>query len=123
MAEPVTRSRRLLATVTLLALLGAAAGCAAPGPAASPVATATVNLPPSYRYEPAAITVPAGTTVTWTNTDHFTHSVQLLDGGASAPLQMEPGQATSFTFVAPGTYPYQCSLHPQDMRGSVTVTP
>jgi len=36
---------------------------------------------------------------------------------------MQPGATATFTFTAPGTYGYQCHLHPQDMRGTVTVTP
>ena len=88
------------------------------------MATSVVDLPPSYRFAPEAISVPAGTTVTWTNNDNFTHSVQFLDGGLpTEPLQMQPGASTTFTFDAPGTYRYQCHLHPQDMRGTVTVTP
>jgi plastocyanin len=88
------------------------------------VETSVVDLPPSYRFAPDAISVAAGTTVTWTNHDNFTHSVQFLDGGLpTEPLQMQPGASTTFTFDAPGTYGYHCHLHPQDMRGTVTVTP
>lgn len=116
---------RLLVTGAMLAsLVGALAGCAAAGPSASPVPTSAVDLPASYRFAPAAVTVPAGTTVTWTNDDHFTHSVQLLDGGLSTtPQLMDPGRTASVTFTRPGIYHYQCSLHPQNMQGSVTVTP
>lgn len=107
----------------------ALSACSAPGAGGSPgtgepVATSTVNLPPSYRFEPAAIQVEAGTTVTWTNSDNFSHSVQFLDGGLpTQPLLMQPGASTTFSFAAPGTYRYLCHLHPQDMRGTVTVTP
>ena len=117
---------RTLAATALLAVAAAIglAGCAADGQAAVPVPTSRVDLPPSYRFAPAAITVSAGTTVTWTNDDHFTHSVQFLDGGLpTEPLVMDPGTSTSFTFATPGTYHYQCHLHPTDMQGVVTVTP
>ena len=67
------------AAVVALGLLG---GCAARSADGAPVATSTVDLPPSYKFEPAAITVKPGTTVTWKNDDHFTHSVQFLDGVA-----------------------------------------
>lgn len=98
------------------------AGVGTTGDAA--VETSVVDLPPSYRFAPEAIAVAAGTTVTWTNHDNFTHSVQFLDGGLpTEPLLMQPGASTTFTFDAPGTYRYQCHLHPQDMRGTVTVTP
>jgi len=106
-----------------LAVAVALAGCGSGGASASAVATAHVDLPPSYRFDPAAISVRAGTTVTWTNDDHFTHSVQFLDGGLpSDPHTMQPGQSTTFTFANPGTYHYQCHLHPQNMKGTVTVT-
>jgi len=100
-------------------------GCTQAGASApSPVATSTVDLPPSYRFVPADISIPAGTTVTWTNSDHFTHSVKFLDGGLpSEPLVMDPGQAVTFTLAAPGLYHYQCHLHPQNMVGSITVEP
>ena len=112
----------LVATAALLtAILG---GCAPTGSSASPVATSAVDLPASYLFAPPAISVAPGTTVTWTNNDHFTHSVQFLDGGLPTnPLVMDPGATTTFTFDASGVFHYQCHLHPQNMRASVTVTP
>ncbi len=100
-------------------LLAAACSAGTGSPAATPVATDTVDLPPSYRFEPAAITVPAGTTVTWTNSDNFTHNVQI---GAGEAMLMQPGQSVSHTFAEPGLYEYICSLHPNDMQGTVLVT-
>lgn len=114
------RPSRLTGLVVFVGLTLAA--CAAPA-AAGPVAVSTVDLPPSYRFVPAAITVPAGTTVTWTNHDNFTHSVHFLDGGLPGrPQVMAPGASTTFIFAAPGTYHYECSFHPRDMQGTVTVT-
>lgn len=120
------RGRRIRVVVGVIALAVSLGACApaSGSTTGSPVATTEVRLPPSYRFEPAAITVAAGSTVTWTNDDHFTHSVQLQDGGLPTdPMLMEPGGQTSFTFMTPGTYAYRCSLHPQNMRGTVTVTP
>ena len=100
-------------------------GCSATsgGATGSAVATDKVDLPPSYRFAPAAIAVKTGTTVTWTNDDHFTHSVQFLDGGLpSDPHVTQPGSSATFTFASPGTYHYQCHLHPQNMKGTVTVS-
>jgi plastocyanin len=115
----------LLLGAALATFVGACSTSGSNGnPAGEPVATSTVDLPPSYKFEPKAITVPAGTTVTWTNHDNFTHSVKFLDGGLpSDPMVMPPGASTTFTFASPGTYSYECHLHPQDMRGTVTVTP
>jgi plastocyanin len=96
------------------------AGC---GPQADPdpVATDRVDLPRSYRFAPEVITVPVGTTVTWTNNDQFTHNVRLLDDGGEV-LPMAPGETAAFTFTEPGEYRYECSLHPNDMTGVVIVT-
>ncbi|HET6381022.1 MAG TPA: plastocyanin/azurin family copper-binding protein [candidate division Zixibacteria bacterium] len=110
----------LLRRAAAVGLLLLAAGCAAEAQP-SPVATNQVNLPPSYRFDPEVITVPAGTTVTWTNNDNFTHNVRLLDDGGDV-LQMAPGQSVSFTFEEPGEHRYDCSLHPNDMQGMVIVT-
>jgi plastocyanin len=117
------RGIKLVAAAALtFALLG---GCTPTGSSgSSPVATSAVNLPPSYLFAPGDISVAAGTTVTWTNNDHFTHSVQFQDGGLPTdPLVMDPGATATFAFATPGVFHYQCHLHPQNMRGSVTVTP
>ncbi|HET7168484.1 MAG TPA: plastocyanin/azurin family copper-binding protein [Candidatus Limnocylindrales bacterium] len=113
-----------LAIVASLALVGCAAdtggsGGAGAGGAASPVATTTVDLPPSYRFVPTAIVVSVGATVTWTNHDNFSHNVH-FDG--ADPLPMAPGDTANRTFDSAGTFPYVCSLHPHDMKGSVLVT-
>jgi plastocyanin len=110
--------RPLLPALATLALLLSACSTGT-GASASPVATTTVDLPRSYRFAPTAITVPAGTAVTWTNSDNFTHNVA-LEG--AQPLTMAPGESSTFTFETPGTYPYVCSLHPKDMKGTVLVT-
>lgn len=113
------RSIPAFALTTLLLL--PAAACAGPASSdAGPVATAHVDLPRSYLFSPANIVVPPGTTVTWKNGDQFTHSVRLIDGGRMVGT-MKPGETVGFTFATAGTYAYECSFHPQNMRGTVTV--
>lgn len=114
-------ARRLSQVVAALLGVGVVvAGCAADVPA-EPVATSAVDLPPSYRFEPEAITVVDGTTVTWTNSDNFTHNVRLLDDGGNV-LALAPGESVSFTFSGSGEHRYDCSFHPNDMTGVVIVT-
>jgi plastocyanin len=122
-----SRSNVVFASLVGLVIAGVLGGCG-PGSGGSaggsPVATSTVDLPPSYSFAPAAIAIPTGTTVTWTNNDHFTHSVQFLDGGLpGTPLTMDPGAAVTYLFDRPGLYHYQCHLHPQNMQGTVKVGP
>lgn len=108
----------------ILLLTGGLAACSPATAAGTPVATSTVTLPPSYRFAPTDIAVPPGTTVTWINDDHFTHSVQFLDGGLDGePLLIQPGETATIILANRGLFHYQCHLHPQNMQGSVTVAP
>ena len=113
--------RTLLLIPTLAAAIALLAGCAAQtSAAAAPVETAQVSMPPSYRFDPPAIQVPAGTTVAWRNSDNFTHSVS-ISGGAFPFLNLAPGQSGTILFEQPGAYNYVCTYHAQDMRGTVIV--
>jgi plastocyanin len=114
-------AHRLLRGTGSWLALGVLLVACAPQAAAEPVATDQVNLPPSYRFEPAVITVPDGTTVTWTNNDNFTHNVRLIDDGGDL-LALPPGESVSFTFTGPGEHRYDCSFHPNDMQGLVVVS-
>jgi plastocyanin len=111
----------LLPALALLAALLVGAcnpGANAADALANPVETTTVDLPPSYKFVPVAIAVAPGSTVTWTNNDNFTHNVR-FEG--DEPQQMSPGQSVTRTFDTAGTFPYVCSLHPNDMSGAVVV--
>ena len=121
MISPVRHGRlpRLLGLAALALAAAALVGCSDEAAAnASPVATTSVELPKSYKFVPAAIVVAVGDTVTWTNHDDFTHNVTF----AGEPgLTMRPGEAVTRAFPTAGTFAYQCSLHPRDMNGTVTV--
>ena len=88
---------------------------------AEPVETSDVTLPRSYKFEPQVIEVTPATEVTWTNEDNFPHNVQLLDG-SDMKKDLAIGVSASITFDEPGDYYYECSIHPQQMRGKVIVT-
>jgi plastocyanin len=113
--------RTLLLVPALVLAIVLLAGCGAQTSApAAPVETAEVTMPPSYRFDPPAIQVPAGTTVTWRNSDNFTHSVSVVDGKFPL-LDLSPGQSGTITFDQPGAYNYICTYHAQDMKGTVIV--
>jgi plastocyanin len=109
-------TRLLLPAVAAAALV--AAGCGGSG-TDEPVAATEVEMVKSYLFEPKAIQVEAGDTVTWTNEDNFTHTVQ-VDG--QEDHRVGRGESVSITFDEPGTYDYVCTLHRQDMDGTVIVT-
>ena len=75
----------------------------------------------NFTFNPAILTVPVGTTLTWTNVDDIPHTVVSLAARMrSKPL--DTNDSFSFTFKEPGEFAYFCSLHPH-MMGKVTVTP
>lgn len=98
-----------------------ALACARTESGSTPVATNRVELPPSYLFRPSAITVAAGTGVTWVNHDRFTHSVRLVDDGGAIHV-LRPGESVTVAFATPGLHHYDCSFHPRDMHGTVAVT-
>jgi plastocyanin len=84
----------------------------------SSAATAEVKID-NFSFGPQTITVPVGTTVTWTNRDDIPHtSVSTEDIFKSKVLDTD--EKFSYTFTKPGTYPYYCTIHPK-MTGKVVV--
>ncbi len=112
-----------LLVAACLALAGCGASTTATAAAKSAaVKTTSVDLPPSYVFKPDVIEVSAGSTVTWTNHDNFTHSVQVSGQDVDTSVHMmSPGQTAQVTFSRPGTYSYVCTLHTQNMKGTVVV--
>ena len=105
----------LLPAVAAAALV--AAGCGGSG-TSEPVATTEVEMVKSYRFDPKVIEIKAGDTVTWTNKDNFTHTVE-VDG--QEDHKVGKGESVSIRFDTPGTYRYVCTLHSKDMDGEVIV--
>ena len=125
-------------TVHLLAvaLLVAAAACGSggssystspnPNPSPSPSGRTVSPTMSGSAFHPAADTVAAGSSVTWTNQDGFNHTIASVPGsGESFASGAVPG-GTSFshTFNTPGTYTYYCTIHgtpTAGMRGVIVV--
>jgi plastocyanin len=72
-----------------------------------------------FEFEPANITVKAGSIVRWVNGDAVLHRIQFDDEHFS-PILLGSSQSGSQKFVEPGVYPYICIIHPE-MHGTVTV--
>jgi amicyanin len=73
-----------------------------------------------FKFNPATLTVPVGTTVTWTNQDEEPHTLAAKDGSFHSP-GIDTHGTYSFTFSTAGSYDYICSIHPF-MTGTVVVT-
>ncbi len=73
----------------------------------------------NFSFGPATLTVPAGTTITWTNRDDIPHTVVSTDGVFKSKV-LDTDEKFTFTFSKAGAYPYFCSIHPK-MTGKVIV--
>jgi plastocyanin len=65
------------------------------------------------------LTIPAGTTVTWTNNDDVPHVVA-SDTKIFKSQALDTDDHFSYTFTKPGTYLYYCMIHPK-MTAKVVV--
>jgi len=75
----------------------------------------------NFTFGPEKLTIKAGTTVTWTNEDDIPHTVASATKAFKSKA-LDTDDSYSFTFTAPGTYEYFCSLHPH-MTGTIVVEP
>jgi len=73
----------------------------------------------NHKYSPATLTVPVGTTVTWTNHDDDVHTVVSMTEKFKSRA-IDSDETFSQKFIEPGTYEYFCTLHPL-MKAKVTV--
>ena len=121
-----TRPMSLLAWIMALGLLLAACGGGTTtddGDAGDGEGTdtgETVSLS-GNTFSPSTLTVPAGTTVTFTDT--ATHTVTEGTNGTAAddPIVDQSGGADiEVTFDEPGTYSITCRVHPE-MNMTITV--
>ena len=116
LGRPASRVFALALAALLAALALALAGFAAKPAAAQNSAVSIVD----FSFNPATLSVTAGSTVTWTNNGAAPHTATGT-GGEFDTGTLQPGQSGSITFSNAGTYSYLCSIHPQ-MTGSISVT-
>ena len=113
-------SMNMTAGSTNMAPPATAAATQAPSATSAPSgAEAKVSIS-NFAFDPAALTIKVGTTVTWTNNDVVAHTVTFTDV-ANSPV-LNRGDHFSRAFTKAGTYSYICSIHPF-MHGMVVVTP
>jgi plastocyanin len=108
-----------LLALPLLAGCGSSAGS---GPATTTIAPQSGVVAVQAldnRFEAKAITITAGSTVTWTNDGANAHDVVSAEGTdfGVRPDAFKPDATYSATFATTGTYAYYCSLHGTATRG------
>ena len=111
---------RLVALFVSVALAAAVVGCGGSSTTvrdASPADVGSIVMKDNT-FQPGHVEVPARTTVTWTNADQVPHNVKFDDGPSSDNLAF--GATFQRVFDAPGTFDYECTIHP-GMIGRVTV--
>ena len=91
----------ILALALVFAMIG-------PASAGTVLVKAGVN---GNHFGPAKKTVARGTKVAWKNVSGVTHTVTAYSKNWSKKKSLAPGTRTSFTFSAPGTYKYRCTIH------------
>ena len=78
--------------------------------------SASINIQ-NFAFNPVALTVKKGATVTWTNSDSVPHQIRSATFNSS---QLSQGQTFSFTFNDAGNFDYSCAIHPS-MTGKIIV--
>jgi plastocyanin len=110
----------LVATlVTAFALAQGAKPSLASSPGDKPANAGEIKID-NFSFGPATITVPTGTTITWTNNDDVPHVVTSDDNKMFKSKALDTNDHFSFTFTKPGTYNYYCAIHPK-MTAKIVV--
>jgi plastocyanin len=73
-----------------------------------------------YLYEPARITVPVGTTVTFTNRDSTPHTATSKEPGRFDSDSIDTGKSAEVVLDETGSFAYYCLFHPF-MKGTIVV--
>jgi len=77
-----------------------------------------------FQFIPADLQISANTIVKWTNSGPSTHTVTSTvtpTDGSFDSGNLSVGDEVCLMFTQAGTYDYNCSLHPAQMTGTVTV--
>ncbi len=84
-----------------------------------PTTSGNAVLISGMQFGTTSLAVKAGTTVTWTNNDHMTHTVTADDGSFTSG-DLNYRDTYSHTFSNVGTYNYHCKYH-SNMKANVVA--
>jgi len=119
--------RKGIWSVAALGMVLSGAAALFMGPPVRAAETVTMGSdakPNDFKFFPAEITVPVGTTVVWRNLSDIPHDATARDNSFASD-QLAKGQDFSFTFKTPGDIPYYCSVSGHEdagMTGVIKVT-
>jgi plastocyanin len=113
-----TAARTAVRGLAVVVTLWAAGPLAASGAEADGGARVFIK---DFMFAPTALTVKAGSVVSWTNQDNEPHTVA-SDAGVFRSGALDTNESFTFKFDKPGTYHFLCSIHPY-MVGTITVEP
>jgi plastocyanin len=117
--QPSATASSVLATPAVTAAPAPTAAPAASNPAPAATTSQGSVTVQNFAFQPAQLTISAGTTVTWTNQDTTNHQIA-LDDGSFTGQSFGQGATTTNTFSAAGSFPYHCKIHPS-MKGTIVV--
>ncbi|HVO54058.1 MAG TPA: cupredoxin family copper-binding protein [Solirubrobacterales bacterium] len=117
--------KRIGLTLVLLALLLAACGGSESTTAGASTSSGGNGEPAAvtiedFEFDPATITVAAGTTVRFTNEDSSPHTATSKQSGAFDTGTIKQGESATVKLDEPGTYAFFCAFHPF-MKGTIEV--
>ncbi len=75
-----------------------------------------------YMFSPNKVTVTPGTKITWVNHDDVPHTIADKNKRFRSSA-LDTDESYSYTFTAPGTYEYFCTLHPQMLATIIVAAP
>jgi plastocyanin len=112
---------RLNNTATLAVMATVAAGVAVPVAASSAKAKGTTVVLKNIAFNPRKVTVKKGATVTWSWQDGDTeHTLTSTGKTRFKGTGARKSGTYSVKFTKPGTYTYECTIHP-GMTGQIVV--
>ena len=96
----------------------------APSPTPQPTLPVTVvqmveNPPGHYLFQPASITIKAGTVVVWIDNSDAPHTVT---SAFNTTQNVTQNKTFALQFNQAGTYHYHCNIHPTTMKAVIDVT-
>jgi plastocyanin len=109
--------KRLLVLVSATLLISAVGGASVSN-AQSDASTVSIA---DFAFAQPDVSVPVGSTITWTNADSVQHTTSSLDGSWDSGA-LSTNDSFAYTFNQEGDFAYQCAFHP-NMQGTIHVLP